>query len=120
VVFLGFFNKVMSKESVNLEDILNTLDEVQEETYEDADAFVKSFDLNSNADLENIVKEVKQGNIILANITDIMKRDKSKLKDFVDAIKKEVKAIDGDIARISAEKLMVTPSKVKIIKKRGQ
>ena len=121
MVSLGFFNKVMTKEgSVDLEDFLNNLDSVQEESYENADALVKPMDLNSDPDAEAIIREVKQGNIALVNIADMSKRNKAKLKELLGKIKSEVRAIDGDMAGISADRVLVTPSKVKIIKKKGQ
>jgi len=119
VISLGFFDKVMKKDSgVDLEDFLNNLDQVQEETYENADALVKPLDLGTDVDAEAIVREVKQGNLVLANIADLNKRNKAKLKELLGRIKSEVRAIDGDMAGISAERILVTPSKVKIIKKK--
>ncbi|HPM86301.1 MAG TPA: cell division protein SepF [archaeon] len=116
---MSFFEKVMKKEDdVNLDEFLNTLDQVEEETYENADALVKPLDLNTDVDAEAIIREVKQGNIVLANIADLNKRNKAKLKELLGRIKSEVKAIDGDMAGISAERILVTPSKVKIIKKK--
>ncbi len=119
MVNLGFFNKVMTKEKeVDLEDFLNNLDEVQEETYEDADAFVKPMDLVVDADVSAIMNEVKTGNLVLVNIADLAKRNGIKLKELIGTIKQEVKAIDGDIARISQGRVLVTPSKVKIVKRK--
>jgi hypothetical protein len=122
VISLGFFDKVMKKDSssIDLDDFLNNLDAVQEETYENADALVKPLDLNTDVDAEAIVREVKQGNLVLANIADLNKRNKAKLKELLGRIKSEVRAIDGDMAGISAERVLVTPAKVKIIKKKGQ
>ena len=118
---MGFFNKVMTKdESVDIEDFLNNLDEVQEESYDDADAFVKPMDLVVDSDVQAIINEAKQGNIVLMNIADLAKRNSLKLKELISMIKTEVKAIDGDIARISQGRVLITPSKVKIIKKKGQ
>lgn len=116
---MSFFEKVMKKEdNVNLDEFLNTLDQVEEETYENADALVKPLDLNTDVDAEAVIREVKQGNLVLANIADLNKRNKAKLKELLSRIKSEVKAIDGDMAGISAERILVTPSKVKIIKKK--
>jgi uncharacterized protein len=119
---MGFFNKVMDKGSqeVDLEDFLNNLDEVEEETYDDADAFVKPMDLVVDADVDAIMKEVKTGNIVLMNIADLSKRNAMKLKELVGLVKDQVKEIDGDVARISQGRVLVTPSKVKIIKRKGQ
>lgn len=117
---MGFFNKVMSKnEGVDLEEFLNNLDEVQEESYDDADAFVKPMDLVVDADVNVIMGEVKNGNIALVNIADLSKRNALKLKELIGLIKEEVRSIDGDIARISQGRVLVTPSKVKIIKRKG-
>jgi len=118
---MGFFNKVMTKEeNVDIEDFLNNLDEVEEESYDDADAFVKPMDLVVDSDVEAIINEAKQGNIVLMNIADLAKRNSLKLKELISMIKTDVKAIDGDIARISQGRVLITPSKVKIIKKKGQ
>jgi SepF-like predicted cell division protein (DUF552 family) len=106
-------------DSVNLEEFLNTLDQVEEDSYENADALVKPLDLNTEVDVEAIVKEVKQGNIVLANIADLNKRNKAKLKELLSRVKSEVKSIDGDMAGISAERVLITPAKVKIIKKKA-
>jgi uncharacterized protein len=117
---MGFLNKIMSKEKseVNLEDFLNNMDEVEEESYEDADAFVKPLDLIVDADVTAIITEARQGNIVLVNIESLGKKNKVKLKELIGAVKDEIKAIDGDIAQITSERILVTPSKVKIIKKK--
>ena len=118
---MGLFKKVMTKdEGVDIEDFLNNLDEVEEESYDDADAFVKPMDLVVDSDVEAIMNEAKQGNIVLMNISDLAKRNALKLKELIGVIKVEVKAFDGDIARISQGRVLITPSKVKIIKKKGQ
>lgn len=108
------------EEPVDLEDFLNNLDEVEDEHIEDADAFVKPMDLSVDADVIAIVNEAKSGNLILVNISDLSKRNAMKLKELIGTIKAEVSAIDGDIARISQGRVLVTPSKVKIVKRKGQ
>ncbi|MCX6801001.1 MAG: cell division protein SepF [Candidatus Diapherotrites archaeon] len=115
---MGLFNKVMSKQDSDIEEFLNTIDEEPEENYEDADAFVKPMDLISEADATAIIKEAKSGNIVLVNIDDLSRRNSVKLKELIGRIKREIKLIDGDLARISQERIIVTPSKVKIIKRR--
>ena len=118
---MGLFKKVMTKdEGVDIEDFLNNLDDVEEESYDDADAFVKPMDLVVDSDVEAIINEAKQGNIVLMNISDLAKRNALKLKELIGVIKVEIKAVDGDIARISQGRVLITPSKVKIIKKKGQ
>ncbi len=54
----------------------------------------------------------------MLNIGDMSKRNAIKLMEMVKSIKGVVDEINGDIARISTERILVTPSKVKIIKRK--
>jgi len=116
---MAFLEKVLRKEDgIDIEDFLNNLDADDDTIYEEADAFVKPVTLTTEADTANIVQEAKAGNIVLLNIGELSKRNAIKLKELVTRIKSGVEEIDGDIARISHDRVLVTPSKVKIIKKK--
>mgnify|MGYP002639491654 CR=1 FL=1 len=116
---MAFLEKIIRKdEEIDIEEFLNNLDESDENIYDDAEAFVKPMDLSGNEDIEGIMKEIKQGNIILLNVESLSKRNVIKLKELITKIKDGIDEVDGDIARISAEKVLITPSKVKIIKKK--
>ncbi|HZX34124.1 MAG TPA: cell division protein SepF [archaeon] len=117
---MAFMEKLIGKrEEFDVEDFLNNLDAEEENPYEDADAFVKPVSLQSEEDKAAIVNEAKQGNILLVNISDLSKRNALKLRELVTGVKAEIEAINGDIARISPDKILITPSRVKIIKRRG-
>ncbi len=75
---MGLFNRVMSKQDSDIEEFLNTIDEEPEESYEDADAFVKPMDLISEADATASIQEARAGNIVLLNIDDLSKRNAGK------------------------------------------
>jgi uncharacterized protein len=116
---MGLFDKMMgSKEEIDIEDFLNNLDAEEEDVYSDADALVKPVLLENEDDVKIVCDELKKGNIILVNIASLSKRNALKLRDFVSQIKEEAEAINGDIARISQERVLVTPSKVKIVKRK--
>jgi SepF-like predicted cell division protein (DUF552 family) len=116
---LAIIEKIVGKkEDIDIEEFLNTLDENDETIYEDADAFVKPMILATDADKDFVIEEAKKGNLVLANIADLSRRNAIKLRDLVSQIKDAVDEINGDIARISHDKILITPSKVKIIKKR--
>ena len=106
------------KDEIDIEEFLNNLDVEEETMYEDADAFVKPVSLQGDEDRDLIIEEMKKGNIILVNIADLAKRNAIRLRDLINGIKAEADQIDGDIARISTDRVLVTPSKVKIIKRR--
>lgn len=116
---LAFLEKIFKKSSgIDIEEFLNNLDVEEETMYEDADAFVKPISLQNEADRDLILEEVRKGNIILVNIADLAKRNAVRLRDLINSIRSGVEGLDGDIARISHERVLITPSRVKIIKRR--
>ena len=116
---MAFLDNVFKKEeSVDIEDFLNNMDMDDQTLYEDADAYVKPLSLNSDEDVNVVLNEAKAGNIVLLNIEPLAKRNALKLKNLVESIKEGVATIDGDIARISQDRVLITPSKVKIMKNR--
>jgi len=116
---MPFLENVLGKrEEVDIEDFLNTLDEDDDTLYEDADAYVKPISLQGDEDSTLAVEELKKGNFILLNIGDLSKRNAIKLRDLVSGIRSAVSEMDGDIARISHDRVLVTPSKIKIVKRR--
>jgi uncharacterized protein len=116
---MALFEKVFKSKTddVPIEEFLNSLDE-DDDTTPDADALVKPMVLNDDEDSELVVKEAKAGNIVLLNIESLAKRNAMRLREMVTTIKGQVAEIDGDIARISHDRILITPSKVKIVKKK--
>ncbi len=118
---MPFIEKLLSKNKktdVDIEEFLNNLDVSEEEMYDNADAYVKPIMLKANTDLKMIAKELKDGNIVLLNVSDLVKRNPVRLKEQVAKLKRFVDDIDGDVARISEDQVLLTPSRVKIIKRK--
>jgi len=116
---MPFLENVLGKrDEVDIEEFLNNLDEEDDTLYEDADAYVKPISLQGEEDSAMAIEEIKKGNFILLNIGELSKRNAIKLRDLVGGIRSAVDEIDGDIARISHDRVLVTPSKVKIVKRR--
>ncbi|MCL4381236.1 MAG: cell division protein SepF [Candidatus Marsarchaeota archaeon] len=82
---------------------------------EPADFYIKPVALSQESDVALIESELNKKNIILLNIQELSKRPNT-LKGIIQTLKEYVAKIDGDIARIDEEKLLITPKKVKIIK----
>ena len=80
---------------------------------------MKPLTLATDADTDMVLNEAKAGNIVLLNIGDLSRRNAIKLKELVTKIKGGVDGINGDIARISQDRVLVTPSRVKIVKRRN-
>jgi len=117
---MGFLDKVFTSqtEQVDVEDFLNNMDVEEESTFEDADAYVKPITLRGAEDMTAVEHELKEGNLILLNIEDAQKRNPKGLRDMVISIKDLVSRIDGDIAGIAQGRLLVTPARVKIMKRK--
>ena len=100
----------------NLEEYMSTVEmENVDVLHEAADFYVKPIALESENDVNVIMDELKARNIILLNGTPMAKQP-NKLKQTIDNIKMFVTKINGDIARIDNDKILLTPSKVKIVK----
>lgn len=106
------------KEEENIEEFLNNMDVSEENPYEGADALVKPMALTNEQEAMMAAEELKRGNFVLLNIADLQKRNKSKLKELLSIVRETVLKIDGDLAGVSADRVLVTPSKVKIVKRR--
>jgi uncharacterized protein len=117
---MGIFDKLgktlgVSKE-INLEEYMNAAEmEDVDVMHEPADHYVKPVSLQQQTDVDLIKKELNGGNIVLLNITEMSKRPNT-LKSIVDDLKGYADKIDGDIARLDAEKILLTPGKIKIVK----
>lgn len=105
-------------EELNVDDYMN-VEEMSEVDvlHEPADFYVKPISLQQESDLPAIQEELNNKNIILLDISEMAKRPNS-LKAIVDKLKEFVKKRDGDIARIDETRILLTPPKVKIIKRR--
>ena len=105
----------ISKE-LDLEEYMNAAEmEDVDVMHEPAEHYVKPVSLQQQTDADLIKKELNGGNIVLMNIAEMSKRPNT-LKAVVDELKDYAKKIDGDIARLDAEKILLTPKKIKIIK----
>ncbi|MFA7576128.1 MAG: cell division protein SepF, partial [archaeon] len=71
----------------------------------------------SNVEVDTVIKELRDRNLIILDIEGISKRNPQRAKQFVGQLKMYITDKGGDIAMMSKTKLLIVPSKVKIIKK---
>ncbi len=107
---LGTSNEINIEEYMNSEEMQNV-----DVLNEPADFYIKPFALQQESDVHVIEDELKRKNIILLNVSELNKRPNTQ-KSIIDSIKLYITKINGDIARIDQDKILLTPSKVKIIK----
>jgi uncharacterized protein len=117
---MSLFNRLggvlgTSKE-LDVEEYMNSAEmENVDVMNEPADFYVKPVALHDEADIGLIEAELQKKNIILLNITELSKRPNT-LKGIIDKLKEYSTKTNGDIARLDDTKILMTPSKVKIIK----
>ena len=119
---MGIFEKISRGlglgKDMNIEEYMDTVEmENVDVLHEAADFYVKPIALESEADISVIEDELKRKNIVLLNVTPIAEQA-NKLKRIIDELKTYVVKTNGDIARIDNDKILLTPSKVKIVKSR--
>lgn len=76
--------------------------------------YLKAMPLKRLSDLETIKKEVSLGNILIIKVSPLANKSVDDIKKAVNELCDFVKTVDGDIARLGEERIVITPSKVKI------
>ena len=79
--------------------------------------YIKPVTLTSERDVEPIEAEVSKKNIILLDISELNKRPTTR-NTIISSLKAYVEKINGDIGQIDENRLLITPTKVKIIKRK--
>jgi len=76
--------------------------------------FIKATPLNDLADIDGIKEEVSMGNIVILRITPLARKSFDDTKKAIHELSEFVTGINGDIARLGEERVVVAPSGVKI------
>jgi hypothetical protein len=76
--------------------------------------YVKSMDLQSIADVQEVTRELQGGNIVILDITPLMDEDPEDLKRAIDQLKGICQGIGGSIGRLTEYKVIATPKFVHI------
>jgi len=71
--------------------------------------YIKSMELSSLVDVQEVSNELRAGNIIVLDIGTLMNQDPAELKRAIDQLKGICRAIGGDIARLTESKVIATP-----------
>ncbi len=87
---------------------------VEEETVEETKTYLKAMPLRDLADLPEIKKEVQNGNIIILKITPLANKNIADVSRAVNELYEFVDSIQGDIARLGEERIVICPPKVRI------
>ncbi len=117
-VFDGLTKALGIKRDMNLDEFMTAAEaEEVDVLHKEADFYVKPIALQRETDVSIVEEELKSRNLVLLNIAPVA-RNPQKLKDVVSRLKGFVVEINGDIARIDEDKILLTPHNVKIVKRK--
>jgi SepF-like predicted cell division protein (DUF552 family) len=113
---MGFFDKIFGKsEQVDVPDLEDLMQAEGDVVSPPADFYVKRIDLRNEGDGDLALKELGTRNIIVVNVTPLSKQP-NRLKTILSKLKMHAGRINGDIALLSQDMLILTPANVKIVK----
>ncbi|MEM0364755.1 MAG: cell division protein SepF [Candidatus Nitrosocaldus sp.] len=78
--------------------------------------YLKTVTLRDASDLEAILDDIRHNNILIIRVTPLAQKSLEDLKMVVEELYKFVRSINGDIARLGEERLVITPPGVRIWK----
>gem|GEM_PF-469573 len=76
--------------------------------------YVKAYPLRDLTDVPRIKAEIIEGNILIVKITPIAKRSVEETKSAISEMVAFIKSIEGDIARLGEERIVMTPPTAKV------
>ncbi len=84
-----------------------------------AKVYLKALPLQNLDDVDVIKREIKAGNILVIRVTPLAKKSVDDVKRAVSELSEFIQLVGGDIARLGEERVVMTPSFVRIWRKRA-
>ena len=82
----------------------------------DNPTYLKAITIRDPSDIHSIKEDIKKGMILILRVTPLAQKDVDELRKVVEELYKVAKSSGADIARLGEERIIVTPSSVKIWK----
>ena len=83
-------------------------------------SYLKAMPLKDLTDLETIKTEVKNGNILILRITPLASKNIEEVKQAVNQLYEFTESIQGDIARLGEERVVICPPNIRIWREKTQ
>jgi SepF-like predicted cell division protein (DUF552 family) len=85
-----------------------------------AKMYLRAMPLRDLADLEEIKSEVNKGNVLILRITPLASKSIEDVKRAVNELYEFAESIDGDIARLGEERVVICPQNIRIWREKRQ
>lgn len=82
--------------------------------------YLKAMPLRDLSDLEEIKKEVQNGNVLILRITPLASKNIEDVKSAVNELYEFAESIGGDIARLGEERIVICPPNIRIWREKSQ
>lgn len=82
--------------------------------------YLKAMPLRDLSDVEAIKNEVKNGNILILRITPLAGKNIEDVKQAVNELSEFAESINGDIARLGEERIVICPQNIRIWRETAQ
>lgn len=107
---------VEEEEEIDIEDYLNDLSIREGKIIEREDViYVKPIDLDSEGKgVGPVIKELEKGNVVVLNVRPVLS-NRLLLRNTVKELKGTIDELDGDIARLSIDKILLVPTGMKVV-----
>ena len=83
---------------------------------QESPTYLKAITIRDSSDIHSINEDIKKGMILILRVTPLAQKDVEQLRKLVEELYSVAKAFDAEIARLGEERIIVTPSRVKIWK----
>lgn len=76
--------------------------------------YLKALPLRDLGDVDSIKREVRDGNILILKVSPLAKKSVDDVKRAVSELLEFTQGVGGDIARLGEERVVITPSSIRI------
>jgi len=76
--------------------------------------YLKALPLRDLGDVDSIKREVKDGNILILKVSPLARKSVDDVKTAVSELLEFTQGVGGDIARLGEERVVITPSSIRI------
>ena len=102
------------------EDDEKTAPPPEKNTEDTVKTYLKAMPLKDLSDLEEIKKELKNGNVLILRITPLASKNIEDVKSAVNELYEFAESIGGDIARLGEERIVICPQNIRIWREKKQ
>jgi SepF-like predicted cell division protein (DUF552 family) len=78
------------------------------------ETYIKAIPLKAYEDVDMIKSEVRAGNVVITNVSPLAKTNIEDVKRAINELNEYAVLIQGDIARLGEERVILTPRTIKI------